>query len=89
MAQFLAAIKIIFGLWPLIESTIHGLQAAFPNAGGAKLTALLGVIDTAVVQEPTLVDLYAKAKPVLGSVLNPLIALTKAAPAPATPAPAA
>jgi hypothetical protein len=77
MAQFLAAIKVIFGLWPLIESTIHGLQAAFPNAGASKLTALLGVIDTAVAQEPTLVDMYAKAKPVLGSVLNPLIALTK------------
>jgi hypothetical protein len=79
MLQFLAALKVIFGLWPLIETTIKGLQAAFPNAGASKLTALLSVIDTAVAQEPTLVNLYAQAKPVIGTVLTPLIALTKTA----------
>jgi hypothetical protein len=82
MQPFLAAIKLIFempGLWALIETTVKGLQAAFPNAGASKLTALLGVIDTAVAQEPTMAGLYAQAKPIIGTVLTPLIALTKTA----------
>jgi hypothetical protein len=82
MSQFLAAIRLIISLLPLITETVKGLQAAFPGAGTAKLDALTAIVQEAANADAALTELYTQAAPRLAPILSAFVALIKR---PATP----
>jgi hypothetical protein len=82
MTQILAALKLIFALLPLITQAVHGLQAAFPGLGTAKLDALMVVVQQAAEADDKLREVYTTALPKLAPILSAFVALIKK-PAPA------